>query len=589
MARITGMTAERMLEIEAASVVDGDIVGDNLFLTRKDGSLLNAGNVRGAPGPEGPRGSNLAVITAQPVLDVGIINQIRAGRQLTVADFTNQGLNPPLALWNLSNLNDSSGNGRTLVNKGAVPSAPGINGVASTAMMPSGSTTQALYVADTGAADPLRIKMGSWGMWFKIYRRGTQQYLMSKLSSAAGNYAWEMYINNANNLGMVLSLDGSTVPVLVSFSDVCDGRWHFAVCTYDGTKGRIYIDGAQENSGNMGGGGPIFAGNAPVNLGGRAGDAATATSGPVTGLLDEGFVTADILSDENVRNLYCASIPHALGAVPASFAMSVRRKRRGGPLATTDFPAQPARLYPGGNSSLADAGSNAVALSNLSPALIVPVAGPDGLPNSAWHMSGAHLGLGSTDAGLPSGLSPRSYGLWIKTLQSTAVPGILGWGSGASSGAGAVLGLTSGVLYVQSGANSAVTGPRMDDGLWHFAVAVEDNAAADGQKIKIYVDGRLVATSTLMGSITLGGPNRFRVGNYPDSAVAFLGQTRLPFVYAGTLTPEQVRGLYAVGSQPLAPAPKAAADHIEASETARLLAIFDSIESSDSIDLAVMA
>ena len=43
MGTITGLTAERMLEIEAASVVDGDIVGDNLFLTRKDGTPLNAG------------------------------------------------------------------------------------------------------------------------------------------------------------------------------------------------------------------------------------------------------------------------------------------------------------------------------------------------------------------------------------------------------------------------------------------------------------------------------------------------------------------------------------------------------------------
>jgi hypothetical protein len=45
-----------MAAIEAASVVDGDIVGDNLILTRYDSSTINAGNVRGPAGPTGPMG-----------------------------------------------------------------------------------------------------------------------------------------------------------------------------------------------------------------------------------------------------------------------------------------------------------------------------------------------------------------------------------------------------------------------------------------------------------------------------------------------------------------------------------------------------
>lgn len=53
MATITGLTAERMEEIEAASVVDGDVVADNLILTKHDGSTIDAGSVRGAPGPPG--------------------------------------------------------------------------------------------------------------------------------------------------------------------------------------------------------------------------------------------------------------------------------------------------------------------------------------------------------------------------------------------------------------------------------------------------------------------------------------------------------------------------------------------------------
>ncbi len=43
MATVTGLTAERMLEIEAASVVDGEVVGGNLILTKHDETEIDAG------------------------------------------------------------------------------------------------------------------------------------------------------------------------------------------------------------------------------------------------------------------------------------------------------------------------------------------------------------------------------------------------------------------------------------------------------------------------------------------------------------------------------------------------------------------
>lgn len=56
MATITGLTADRMLEIEAESVVSGEIVGGNLILTKFDGSTIDAGPVLGPAGPVGPMG-----------------------------------------------------------------------------------------------------------------------------------------------------------------------------------------------------------------------------------------------------------------------------------------------------------------------------------------------------------------------------------------------------------------------------------------------------------------------------------------------------------------------------------------------------
>lgn len=78
MATVTVLTAEKMLEIEAASVVDGDVSGDNLILTRHDGTEINAGNVRGPQGPQGniatadwldwtPSFSGIGAMTLNPV------------------------------------------------------------------------------------------------------------------------------------------------------------------------------------------------------------------------------------------------------------------------------------------------------------------------------------------------------------------------------------------------------------------------------------------------------------------------------------------------------------------------------------------
>lgn len=59
MATITGLTAERMLEIEGQTVVSGEIVADHLILTRFDGTEIDTGALPAGPqGPAGPSGSN---------------------------------------------------------------------------------------------------------------------------------------------------------------------------------------------------------------------------------------------------------------------------------------------------------------------------------------------------------------------------------------------------------------------------------------------------------------------------------------------------------------------------------------------------
>ncbi len=56
MATVTGLTAEKMLEIEAGSIIDGRVENGELILIQHDGTEINAGPVSGPEGPQGPVG-----------------------------------------------------------------------------------------------------------------------------------------------------------------------------------------------------------------------------------------------------------------------------------------------------------------------------------------------------------------------------------------------------------------------------------------------------------------------------------------------------------------------------------------------------
>jgi hypothetical protein len=578
MTTVTGLTAARMLEIEGASVIDGDIDGDNLILTRHDGTQINAGDVRGPVGPVGPVGHDLSVLSAVPVLDLGLPNQIRAGRQLTAADFTNMGLSAPLGLWNLSDLTDASGNGRALLNKGAVPFVSGINGLATTAARFSGSTAQALYIADAGGADVFRLKVGSGGCWMKTAKRSTQQHLMAKYSSAAGNFGWLLDCNT-NVPILTVSINGTALFSATGVTDICDDRWHFISFTVDGTIAKLYVDGVLEGMVLVPG--LLFSANTPFNIGGRAADGATNATNPFFGRIDEAFVSADVLSEEQMRNLYCAKITHALAALPTRVSLAVRRGRKGAAYVTGDFPAQPIRLHNFSAAALTDIGSGGVSLTNSGTAVSVP--GVDGTAGNGFSFAGAQALL-ATDTGLPAGTTARSYGCWFK-IPTVAVYGIMVWGTGPNN----MTRLNTagdGTLAANNGTDS-ILGPFVCDGLWHHAVVVEDNAAVDGVKRKLYLDGHLVAGSTVLNSITLVGANGFKIGQLDGGANPLVGQIDGVFATSSVLTAEDVIKLFAKSLVVLPGSPKNTGDHVEVLDTAYLLCTFDTLDVTAVVDLVV--
>ena len=119
---------------------------------------------------------------------------------------------------------------------------------------------------------------------------------------------------------------------------------------------------------------------------------------------------------------------------------------------------------------------------------------------------------------------------------------------------------------------------------------MEDNAAGDLVKQKLYVDGRLASGATALTSVVLGSPGvttKFRIGANSDGGGPFTGQIDAVFVTTSILTPADVMKLYAKGSQSLGASPKNPGDHVEAMRATDLLCVFDSLEPQHAVDLAV--
>jgi hypothetical protein len=523
------------------------------------------------------------VTVSSLVGDVGQPAQARAGRQLALSDFTNLGLSAPRGLWNLSDLTDISGNGRTLTNKGAVGFGVGINGAAATAAQFTGSTSQALYIADTGAADPFRIGTGSWGCWFRTAKRSSSQRLLSKDGGQANGNGWGIDISGSN-LAEAYYKDAAytTTYATAGVSDVVDDRWHFGVCTADGTTLRLYVDGILEAT--VSAPAPMYGSVAALNIGGNGADASAITGNPAYGRVDEAFVTADVLTEDQIRSLYAARLVHTLGAQPKTVSLSVRRQRRGAALATTDFSATPLRLHNFTAGSLADQGSNNTPVVYISGGAGA-IAGADGVYQNALGFSAGQVG--ATDAGLPSALTARSYGGWIKTTPAAVAFIMLDWGNAVGAARIYVAATAQGNVLTSTSGADAITGPYAADGQWHFAVVTEDNTAGDGVRRKLYVDGRLVNGSTVMNPITLGGANRLRLAANNDGTSLGTGQIDGVFITGYAMTTDEVLRLYAKASQTMPSSPKNSGDHVEGFDSGSVLVVADTLDAQHYIDLTL--
>ena len=428
----------------------------------------------------------------------------------------------------------------------------------------------------------MRIRTGSWGCWFRTAKTGAGQTVISKRTAGA-QFSYGLFVGTDNVLTVFLSPDGSAYSLCKGVSNPADDRWHFGVGTFDGTAARTYVDGVLE--GTLSQAGTLFGSSGPLNIGADGGDGATALTSPHYGRVDEAFVTNDVLSDDQVRGLYCAKLAHGFTVTPTVVNLAVRRARKGGPLAPADFPTQPLRLHNFTAGSLNDQGSNGVALTNNGGA--VSVVGADGAQGGAFNfVAASSQSLSATDAGLPSGLAARSYGAWFKTTMAAGATGcIVSWGTTVNS-TDERLGVSNQQIFSTSGADFFAA-TFVSDGQWHHAVVTEDNAAGDGVRRKLYLDGRLVGGSTVLTAIASGGANHFRVGAQVDGTSPVTGQIDGAFVCDIALPQDANSKLYAKGSQTLPPSVKNAGDHVEEMDATNLYAVFDTLQTQHTIDLGV--
>lgn len=487
------------------------------------------------------------ILTLGQVHDVGQVGNFRSGRALTNADFTACGLSTPRALWNLSDNSDASGNGVALTNGGSTSptAAIGITGEAATAKFFSGQGATAPFLS---APNTIKQGYGTWGCWFKTAKRGVAQSLIVMFRTA-GVLAVGLDILSTNVMRSFVSSDGSSTAFyqLDGSLDVCDDRWHFAQFSWDGSKMVLLLDGRIEAVGTNNIGAPAAVapaytadGTMLLYIGSRQAD----NVAPFFGMIDEAFVTSDIVDLDQHRFLMAKKVDHGQPPLVAT-SIRVDRRRRTSNYVAGDFPTQPLVGYNLNTAALTtdNYGSLSKALTNNGGVTEAPDV--DGARTGAANFQAASSqSLSATDASLPSGTGARSVGVWFKLRDVTTSRFLIGWGT--TQGTNEVsLGITTGgLLSAQNGALTLL-GPAVSDGQWHLAVFTQDGAASDGLLNKLFLDGRLVASSTAaLVSVALGGANKFRLGSTVTPDNFLLGQIGGAFVCGYALTSDQVRTLY---------------------------------------------
>lgn len=488
---------------------------------------------------------------SRQVYEVGVPGNIRAGRELTVQDFLDCGLSAPRALWNLSTLQDSSGNGLHLTNGGTTPPLP-TKGV-------MGDVNGARYFSGQGATPPFlsapstaQQAYGSWSCWFRSARKDLYQDLIS-VYDAGGLLSYEMQIGGARgNVRALISVSGNDTVFWFSEgqSYVCDNKFHFVTYTWDGSFIQIFLDGRLDFMGRIPFGaavpGPLYTGHAkPVYIGSRQ----VNVNARVAGTIDEVSICPEVMTLAQHRHLMAAKIEHNQeNATTRKLGVYFDRYTRTSKYEASDFPTQPLVGYNFNSGHLYR--DNYGSLSKHLGSVVGTLTEYSDVDGSSTGGVASTTGVASyfqaSDTGLPASSESFTASVWLKWSDLSSWAGFMAFGNSIGTGAFRIYcgmaGVDPGKIVVDTQATALIlTTPQgMHDADWHQVVFVQDYEKL-GEKVTLYVDGVSVGSvDTYSGTWTTGTSNSFRVGTSWTTKQYFTGV----FVCKYAMKPEEVAFLY---------------------------------------------
>ena len=142
------------------------------------------------------------------------------------------------------------------------------------------------------------------GTWFYSTDATAYQFLISKLSAAAGNYSYDLGFAGATAGDPVrfwISNDGTNSDNVVSSNTAAASRWHFAVGRFDdnqtGAELAVFLDGVKTTAATARN--SIFDGNGAFEIG-----AGLAGLGLLTGRMSVAFLCAAAENDDMIGALF---------------------------------------------------------------------------------------------------------------------------------------------------------------------------------------------------------------------------------------------------------------------------------------------
>lgn len=208
MGAIQIFNAARMAAIEALAVVGAAVVGDNLVMTRKNGSTFIAGNVRGNPGTMTAAELQASIEANLATTGLPLVDAVTAVRGVSTKGARSDHVHP-VPTWTaytptLSGMSLGNGtiNGRYMLIGKMVFIRITINAGSTTTY--SGVITVGLPVAAvTGVEQGLAGKTftggGDWPVWATIL--AGQSFATPRVCSSSTNTSLQAMSNAAANLG----------------------------------------------------------------------------------------------------------------------------------------------------------------------------------------------------------------------------------------------------------------------------------------------------------------------------------------------------------------------------------------------------